>query len=41
MPPLGKGDLALVIHAKTDTAKDEIRFSMRSRAKSPPAGQTK
>ena len=37
MPPLGKGDLALVIHAKTDTAKDEIRFAMRSRPKSPPA----
>jgi hypothetical protein len=35
LPPLGKGDLALVIHAKTDTAKDEIRFSMRSRPKSP------
>jgi len=41
LPPLGKGDLALVIHAKTDTAKDEIRFSMRSRAKSPGTGQTK
>jgi hypothetical protein len=37
MPPLGKGDLALVIHAKTDLAKDEIRFAMRSRAKSPQA----
>jgi hypothetical protein len=35
LPALGKGDLALVIHAKTDTAKDEIRFSMRSRPKSP------
>ncbi len=34
LPPLGKGDLALVIHAKTETAKDEIRFSMRSRPKS-------
>jgi hypothetical protein len=31
MPPLGKGDLALVILAKADAAKDEIRFTMRSR----------
>ena len=31
LPPLGKGDLALVIRATTDSAKDEIRFSMRSR----------
>jgi hypothetical protein len=38
LPPLGKGDLALVIRAKTHTAKDEIRFSMRSRQKTPPAG---
>jgi len=35
LPPLGKGDLALVIRAKTDAAKDEIRFSMRSRQKTP------
>ena len=41
LPPLGKGDLALVIHAKTDTAKDEIRFSMRSRAKSAPTDPVK
>ena len=33
LPPLGKGDLALVIHAKADTWKDEIRFIMRSRPK--------
>ena len=33
MPPLGKGDLALVIHAQTKGGKDEIRFAMRSRAK--------
>src|SRR5271154_6452545 len=33
LPPLGKGDLALVIQAKADTAQDEIRFSMRTRAK--------
>ncbi|HXQ25996.1 MAG TPA: hypothetical protein VN822_06285 [Candidatus Acidoferrales bacterium] len=37
LPPLGKGDLALVIHAKADAAKDEIRFAMRSRHKTPPA----
>lgn len=37
LPPLGKGDLALVIQAKTDAGKDEIRFTMRSRAKAPPA----
>jgi hypothetical protein len=33
LPALGKGDLALVIQAKTDAAQDEIRFTMRSRAK--------
>jgi len=33
LPPLGKGDLALVIHAQADAGKDEIRFAMRSRAK--------
>jgi hypothetical protein len=33
LPPLGKGDLALVIHAQADGGKDEIRFAMRSRAK--------
>ncbi len=39
LPPLGKDDLALVIHAKADSGKDEIRFSMRTRAKNfpPPA----
>jgi hypothetical protein len=36
LPPLGKGDLALVIQAKTDAGKDEIRFTMRSRTKVPP-----
>lgn len=36
LPPLGKDDLALVIEAKLDAAKDEIRFSMRSRAKNTP-----
>jgi hypothetical protein len=33
LPPLGKGDLALVIHARADGGKDEIRFAMRSRSK--------
>jgi hypothetical protein len=33
LPPLGKGNLALVIHAQAEAGKDEIRFSMRSRAK--------
>ena len=37
MPPLGKGDLALVIQAQTKAGKDEIRFAMRSRAKTPAA----
>lgn len=36
LPPLGKGELALVIQASTPTARDEIRFSMRS--KTPPQG---
>jgi hypothetical protein len=33
LPPLGKGDLALVIFAKAESGKDEIRFTMRSRQK--------
>ena len=37
LPPLGSGDLALLITAKTDTGRDEVRFTMRSRAKAPPA----
>ena len=37
LPPLGKGDLALVIQARTKAGNDEIRFTMRSRAKTPPA----
>lgn len=37
MPQLGKGDLALVIQAKAGGGRDEIRFAMRSRSKSPPA----
>lgn len=35
MPQLGKGDLALVIQAKAGSGKDELRFNMRTRAKSP------
>jgi hypothetical protein len=37
LPPLGKGDLALVIEAQSDSAKDEVRFAMRSRAKTAPS----
>lgn len=37
LPPLGKGDLALVIHARSEHGTAEIRFTMRSRAKTPPA----
>lgn len=33
LPPLGKGDLALVIHAKGSAGDDSIRFVMRSRVK--------
>ena len=38
LPPLGKGDVALVIQAQADAGKDEIRFAMRTRAKNPTAG---
>ncbi|MFZ3218308.1 MAG: hypothetical protein WA192_19845 [Candidatus Acidiferrales bacterium] len=38
LPPLGKGDLALVIQAQAELWKDEIRFAMRTRAKNPAAG---
>jgi hypothetical protein len=37
LPPLGKNDLALVIQAKAEAGKDEIRFTMRSKSKVPPA----
>jgi len=37
LPPLGKGDLALVIQVRKEDAKDEIRFTMRSRSKASPA----
>jgi hypothetical protein len=35
LPPLGKGDLALVILARADAGKDELRFTMRSRSNAP------
>lgn len=38
LPPLGWGDLALVIRAAAGDEKDEIRFSMRTRAKATQAG---
>jgi hypothetical protein len=37
LPPLGKGDLALVIQAESDARQDEIRFTMRSRKPVTPA----
>ena len=36
LPPLGRGDLALVITATAAGGRDEIRFTMRSRPKAPP-----
>jgi hypothetical protein len=33
LPPLGKGDLTLVIRAATPGGNDELRFAMRSRTK--------
>lgn len=33
LPPLGRGDLALVIRAAAGDEKDEVRFAMRTRAK--------
>jgi hypothetical protein len=38
LPPLGKDDLTLVIHATGEAGKDSIRFAMRSRQKPSPAG---
>jgi len=38
LPPLGKGDLTLLILANSETGKAEVRFTMRSRPKAPPAG---
>jgi hypothetical protein len=37
LPPLG-GDPALVIRASSDSGEEEIRFAMRPRPKTPPAG---
>jgi hypothetical protein len=37
LPPLGRGDLALVILARADVGRDEIRFMMRSKQKAPPS----
>jgi hypothetical protein len=38
LPPLGRGDLALVIRAAAGEDRDEIRFAMRTRAKATQAG---
>jgi hypothetical protein len=38
LPPLGKGELTLVIQACGGSGRDEIRFAMRSKPKAPPAG---
>jgi len=38
LPPLGKGDLALVIRATAHAGKAELRFPMRSREKKTPEG---
>jgi hypothetical protein len=38
LPPLGSDDLTLVIQARNDSSKDEVRFAMRAKPKAPPAG---
>ena len=38
LPPLGKGDLTLVILARAGGDRDEVRFVMRSREKPKPTG---
>jgi hypothetical protein len=40
LPPLGKGDLTLVIIASADGDRDELRFTMRSRDKTTPTSAT-
>ena len=40
LPPLGKGDLALVIKARGPAGGDEVRFTMRSRANETAAEST-
>jgi len=37
LPPLGKGDLALVVRARQGDARDELRFVMRKRNPAPTA----
>jgi hypothetical protein len=37
LPLLGNDDLTLVIQARNDSSKDEIRFAMRVKPKAPPA----
>jgi hypothetical protein len=41
LPPLGKGELALVILARADAGRDELRFMMRSKHKAPPTNSQK
>jgi hypothetical protein len=41
LPPLGKGDLTLVIRAATPSGNDELRFAMRSRARNSSGRATK
>ena len=41
LPPLGKGDLTLVIRAATPGGNDELRFAMRSRTKNSSGQPTK
>src|SRR6516225_10063112 len=41
LPPLGKGDLTLVIRAATPSGNDELRFAMRSRTKKSSGHATK
>lgn len=38
LPLLSREDLTLVIQARNDSSKDEIRFAMRVKPKAPPAG---
>jgi hypothetical protein len=41
LPLLGDSDLTLVIRARNDSSRDEIRFAMRAKPKAPPAGATR
>lgn len=40
LPPLGKGELALVLVARDGGAEDRLLFTMRSKPSAPPAGAT-